>query len=426
MSKDKILLITIFIAAIAVRFLYFPDNIYFGYDQARDAFAALEIAKGDIKLIGPSTSFEGLHHGVLYYYLLAPAYFLADKDPVAASGLLRVINALGVVLVFLLTTKIFGKNIAFIAALLFAFSFEQTQFSIYMGNPAPAAISVLLLYLGLSLVVFAKKYFGLTLAAIGFGLSTQFQFALLYMLIPLTLNFAVFYRSFLKIPFRDWVVAFLALLISLSTFLVAEVKFGFQTSSTLLKLLNSDSEKTVQTILSGYLYAINRMVQLNFTGETNLHQPLLLLFGTVFLILLREKALRKKLLFLSIWFFSLLAAYIVQGGPKDLSKDIPLYYPNVGVSISLLIFSAVVINKVTEKNKIIGVGLIFLFIALNLLMVIKYNPYGTITDINVQQGMLLKDQKKILDLIYKSSDNQPFTVKALTMPFMINRLILAI
>ena len=103
------MILPIFLLALVVRFLYFPLDIYFGYDQARDAFAASEILKGDLKIIGPTTSFEGLNHGVLYYYLFSPFYFIGGGDPTYVAAFLRILNASSIILIFLLAKSLFNK-----------------------------------------------------------------------------------------------------------------------------------------------------------------------------------------------------------------------------------------------------------------------------------------------------------------------------
>jgi len=97
-----LILLFIFLSAVLLRFLYFPDNTYFGFDQARDAFAVREILSGHFKITGPPTATGIFHHGVLYYYLFAPLYFFSGGDPVAVSLFLRVLNAAGIFLLFLI------------------------------------------------------------------------------------------------------------------------------------------------------------------------------------------------------------------------------------------------------------------------------------------------------------------------------------
>lgn len=79
--KDYWLLGIIFLLAVIIRFLYFPNNIYFAFDQARDAFVVQELLQGNLRLVGPTTLIEGLFHGALYYYIFAPFYFFGGGNP---------------------------------------------------------------------------------------------------------------------------------------------------------------------------------------------------------------------------------------------------------------------------------------------------------------------------------------------------------
>ncbi len=161
-KKTTILLGLIFLLAILIRFLYFPDNTYFAYDAARDSFGALEILHGDLKIVGPPTSVNGnLFHGPLFYYFLAPIYFLFDKSPEAASFFLRILNASGVFLVFLLGLTLFNESIGLLAAFLFAISHEQSQYALFFGHPTLAVILVLLFYFGLARLFFKNDKKGL-------------------------------------------------------------------------------------------------------------------------------------------------------------------------------------------------------------------------------------------------------------------------
>ena len=48
------------------------------------------------------------------------------------------------------------------------------------------------------------------------------------------------------------------------------------------------------------------------------------------------------------------------------------------------------------------------------------NPEGTIVEIVSQDGMLLNDQKKIVDFIYQNAKEDQFSVSALTVPYQVN------
>lgn len=419
-KKMLVILIVIFFLAVAIRFLYFPNNIYFGFDQARDAYGALDILKGDLKLIGPTTAFEGLHHGVLYYYILAPLYGLGKMSPEVVAAALRIFNALGIFLVFLTAKTIFDKRVGLFAALFFALSFEQSQFSIYMGNPSLAVLSLTIFYLGLILVIFGGKNFGLIIAALGFGASVQFQFALSYLVLPLILIFLIYRRIFLKIPIKTWSITFLTLIFSLSTFLLAELRYNFQTVKGLLALSQFNPDKNLETIFNTYLFTVSKMVTYNFSGNWQIVTLITALFALSFILLLKIKENRPKFIFLGIWFFSIFLSFVINGGVANLQRDIPLFYPNVGVSVSLLIFVAFLIDKLYKKTKPLALFLIILIAFSNLSLIKVFNPNGTISEISVQQGMTLGLEKKVLDYLYSESEGEPFAVKAVTMPFFVN------
>ena len=413
------MLIIIFILAFIIRFLYFPGNIYFGFDQARDAFAALEISAGNLKLIGPPTSFPGLFHGVLYYYILAPLYFLGGGNPEFVAAFLRILNACGVFLIFNIASILFNRKVGLFAALLYAVNFEQSQFSIYMGNPTLANLSIMVMYLGLALVIFKKKNFGLLLVFFGLGFSIQFQFALFYLVIPMFLILFIFRKTFIKTPFKICLLAILIFILSVSTFILAEIKYGFKTVDALISLVNSEGGKNLSNIIDTYLYTIDKIVQFNLTGNLQISVVIIILILVVLIFYIRKKEYSKQLIFLSIWFFSLLVTFIINGGVSEPQKNIPLYYPNIGVSIALIIFVSFLFGKIFERTKYLATILMILILLANYQKISIFNTKGTIIEINAQQGMLLSDEKQILDYIYHDSDGS-IAVKAVTMPFDIN------
>lgn len=410
-----ILLSLIFFIALLIRFLFFPDNIYFGYDQARDAFNSLEIFKGDLKIIGPTTSFPGLHHGVLYYYILAPLYGLFNVE--TAALILRIFNSLGIFLIFYTAKTIFNNRVGLIAAFLYALSFEQTQFSIYMGNPSLAVLSMSLMYLGMALVIFKKKSFGLPLAMLGFGSSIQFQFVLAYLVIPLMIILILFRKSLKNLKIKTWLISTGALLVSLSSFLLAEIKYNFPTFHGILELSHAGSNKNIFNIFQTYFFTIKKMVAYNLTDSLPVIEAVVIFLLILLIWSLRKKEFRGEIIFLVIWFFGIVPTFIVNGGVADLDRNVPLYYPNVGVSLNLLIFVSFLLARL--KNQALVVLIVFIALA-NLNSILSFNPKGTISEIDVQQGMILADEKKVLDSIYQDAKGEPFAVKAVTMPLFVN------
>lgn len=408
------MLILIFLLALVLRFLYFPDNIYFGYDQARDAYQALSIFQGDLKIVGPSTTFEGLNHGVLHWYILAPFYGLF-KNPEFAASAFRVFNALGVFLIFYLGKILFDKKVGLLSALLFAISFEQSQFAIYIGNPTLGSLSVPLMYLGLAMVIFKNIKWGLPLAFLGLGFSIQFQFALFYLIVPFILILIFYKKYFLNLPIKIWGLSVLALFFSLSTFILADLKYQFRTIHALLNMITQVSDKNFNNIFSTYFFETSQIITYNLTGNLVINNLVgLILLGTLIFYLIKKES-REKLKFLKLWFFSLFLIFYMGGGTHEPWRNIPLYYPNVGVSVALLLFVAFLISRIR-----FGILIILVIFLVNLQLIQSLNLKGSMAEINAQQEMLLSDEKKVLDYMYQDSNREPFAVKAVTMPFDIN------
>ncbi len=75
--------IALFVVAWWMSLIIWPDyGEPFTYDQARDLLETRELVQGrDIKLLGPTTSINGVHLGPVYYYLLLPGIWVGGGDP---------------------------------------------------------------------------------------------------------------------------------------------------------------------------------------------------------------------------------------------------------------------------------------------------------------------------------------------------------
>lgn len=419
-SKNLTFLLAIFIFALFLRFIYYPKDIYFGIDQATGSFAVQEILNGHPKLIGPSTSFPGLRHGVLYYYLYAPFYKIGNGNPAFAAAFLRVVNALGIFLMFAIGVVLFNEFVGIIAALLFAVSFEQTQFALYFNHPSLSVIGILVMFLGLSSLIFKKKKSGLIIALFGLGLSIQFEFLLTYLIMPFILIVFTFKKSLTNLDIKTIISGLLIFLLTIFTFIVAEIKFNFRSISFLPRLLFNDSHKSIYRIISTYVFELGQVIKFSLTGYSNLNLVIGMILLTIFIItILYFSKVRNRIIFLGIWFFSVIVTYIVTGG-DDLKVDILQYHQNAGVSCSLILFVSYILYILGKKSKYLAILIIIMITFANFYQIEKLNPYGSIPQINAQSFMLLSDEKQVLDFIYKDASGAPFAVKGVTLPFYIN------
>lgn len=412
--KVKILLVLlIFLLAIIFRFLYYPQNTYFGFDQARDAFAVREILSGHLKIVGPPTATGIFHHGVLYYYIFAPFYLFSGGDPVAVSLFLRVLNAAGVFLLFPLVLVLFGEAAAILASFLFAVSFEQTQFALFLNHPSLAVISVLIFYLGLSYWIFKKRMWGFFVSLFGLGLSIQFEFVETQLIAVFALFFLFFRRS-TKFNVKDILTGLLVFLVPISSFIISEIRHDFIIAKQIPDLLlnSSGGSGFATSSLSKFLFFINRHFHDNLVANNFVIPFVAILFLITAIKLLMGRIYIKQTIFLSLWFFGGLLAYFF--------TDNDAYFYNTGTSIGLLVFASFLLLKLFSKSKLLTACILFLIFASNLSLITKYNPLGPNEKINPQKGLLLKDEERVIDFIYQRAEGSDFAINALTMPYNVN------
>lgn len=412
--KFFLLSIFIFLAANIVRFLYFPDNVYFSFDQARDSFTSLGILKGDLKLIGPPSFLsDKLFAGPLIFYLYAPIYLFFNKNPEAVSAFLRIWNALGVFLVFYIGSILFNKRVGIIASLFFAFSYEQTQYSLFLSHQPLAVITVLLFYLGLSLYLFQRKPWGTVLAAVGLGLSIQFHYGYIF-LAAVFITCLILFKNRIESFKIKWVfLSFLIFILTTTTFILTELKYHFLSS-----LILEYSPTTKAQFFSGLhfqktLFIINRFLHDSFLANYQFTPLLGVSFVLAVIYLFCQKQPRERAIFLMIWFVFGLSLYLFSG--------VSSYYYSAATSVSLLIFISYLIDKLFSAGKILLSSLIvFVIVVNNLLSIFTINSQGLNSDMAIQPGMLTSSQKKVLDYVYLQAKGEPFAVGALTVPLSIN------
>lgn len=408
MSGVKIILLGIFLLALIIRFLYFPNNVNFAYDQARDSFAALELLKGDLKIVGPpTTASDKIFHGALFYYILAPIYSVSGNNPEAAAAILRIANALGIFLVFLIASNIFNKQVGLISAFLFAISLEQSQYSLFFGHPALGAVSVLIFYLGLSQLIFKKKLMGLVVALIGLGLTIQFEDINGLLILNLLIFILMFMKNFRLVNFKTIILSILAFLATISTFVLAEFKYQFRTTQAITSIVASYHNITSDRL--GYVLSVSqRLIHDNLLAAGNLSLVVILVVGVAMVMIISKKNLRPQGIFLSIWFLAGLT-------PHFLSPTFSYYY-SPGASVSLLILAAFLIYQLFSKQLILALAILAAVTFSNLSLIVSQNYKGPNADIVIQPGMLTSSQRQALDYIYQKAHGQPFAVSALTVP----------
>lgn len=413
-------LFLIFAVGYYLRVMFLSDNILtFGYDQARDAINALQIANGHIKVFGPSASQAGLFHGVFYYYLLAPAYLLGNGSPVVAGYWIAFVNALTVFVIFYLTYLITKKNLfaSFLAAFLFAISFEATQYATWLSNPTIGVLTVPAMYLGLWLWTKENKKWGVVLAGIALGLSVQAEIFLIYHLVPLVIWLSISGKSITKKDVFTFLVFFF---LSVSTMAIAQLKFGIKETLEGIKSLAVSGNtglayaKSLGDYLVLYLNQAGRIFAFN-SYPGNIGYGGGFIFALIFISLIKLGKSKKILnaeLFLCLWLLSHLSVVTVGG------TSTPFLMVGIGPAVSIII--SLYVSRWWQKGyKIVSILLVLIIIFGNISMIFKENKSGS-TLFAIQKDMLLSKQISAVDYTYEKSKGEPFSLNSLTSPLWIN------
>ena len=112
-------------------------------DQGHDMLVLRALVRdGVVPLLGPPTSIGDVHHGALYYYLLAPAAALTGGDsPLAVVLLIALVGIAAVGVTWWLAREIAGPIAGLVAGLAIAISPAAVDESTFIWNPNLIALS---------------------------------------------------------------------------------------------------------------------------------------------------------------------------------------------------------------------------------------------------------------------------------------------
>jgi len=405
----------VFVISLFVRLIGFRENVYFGFDEARDAFTSQEIyTKGDLKLIGPPAgSGAGIFHGPLYWYLVGPVYLVAKGNPEIVALIFKLINALAVIPIYLIATSLFTPQVGIMSAIVFAFSFEQNQYASYVGNPTLALYPILMLFGSVALLIGKKIDTNKSLLLMVAGAAIATQLNLMYVYLFAVIGALVFFfRKEFKLESKAVIRSVFLGGVILSTYILAEVRGNFSRIKQVLNLFRlgyNEGEPLIQRI-GAYLEKCGWMVRDNIFTFSGNQMIFVLIFGLIagLFVVKSMKSPGFKLLLVWVFAWVLLLPLGVHRG----------YYATLGLSVGLIIgISAVLIESWKKGNKlIVSILLIVVFLS-NIFSILEQNGNSLILPLKPQPMMKLADELRLIDIMYKTAEGSGFTVRLVGIPF---------
>ncbi|MBP9758778.1 glycosyltransferase family 39 protein [Candidatus Dojkabacteria bacterium] len=361
----NVLVFTILLFALFVRVYRLPDILGFWYDQGRDALVIWDlIHNSKLFLIGPMMGNTGIFRGPWYYYLITPAYYFSNGNPIYANYFLILISVFGLFLLYKLGEKIGGKRLGLIALVIASFSSYVIGASRWLSNPTPTLLTGIgFIYFAIKL--FERKWWALPSTALIIGMGLNFGAATEMFLIP-ALIFILYLKPKL-IPNLKVIV--LSILSFVFTFL-PQIIFEIRHKGVMLKAFYNFvfNEKTFTInfveILSGRIERYYDLFTSKFwNGNSVLFLPFFIIF--IFFLVFKFKTYWKddkfKVLFITFMspFIGTLFFVSNLGGFYD-------YYFTAFYFVFILMFSYVFVDLLkTKLGKIALAGFLILFFIIN-------------------------------------------------------------
>ena len=419
MSKLLILILLVFfIFGFWLRYENIKEaNIVFDYDQTEDLFYTYKIAVDHkLPIIGRAIYGDPrLHHGVFFYYYNFLPFITSGGSPFASAYWNSFFNAGVLLIIFLLSKSIFGKNLpALLSASIVATSFEFIKFSNWLTIDTVAIFLVPLFYFGLWKYYLDKKW-GFVLAAISLGLSIQTDLSFLY-LIPILLIYWFIFKP--KLPsFKLLLLSTLAFIGTISTMILTEIKLNFSGVKTLLNFSSTFGETnlpyTQRVALFwtdlGKNFSNNLLPQRQDLGTILI--VVIVLVAILSFLKTKKKQEKSGIYFCLLYLFSPAVTLILGYHQK------PWFL--IGLPPAIALLSGYAISKLKYIFLILPV--IALIVISNSSLVLSrphksYELFDSIYDSTSD----LNDQLQVIKYTYEKTAGQPFAINAVTYPLYYN------
>jgi len=184
--KYKFIFVFIIILSVGLylRFYNFSNIIGYGWDQARDAWKTRDIIHGQLVLNGPRTGVGHFHLGPLWFYLLAPFYYMTNLDPIGAVYFNILVNIFNFIAIFWVTRRIYNEKAALFVSLIFAINRHLIGLTQTPWNVSPVPGVTIFIFYGIYSVVLKNNYKWIPWLAFLTGLFLHLHFSIVF-LIPI-------------------------------------------------------------------------------------------------------------------------------------------------------------------------------------------------------------------------------------------------
>jgi 4-amino-4-deoxy-L-arabinose transferase-like glycosyltransferase len=353
-------IIIILIGAI-LRFYRLAASWQFLGDQGRDALIWQRLFSDyDLPFIGPITSVGGFFLGPLYYWLMAPFYYLAGKSPLGPVYATAALGTLTVWLIYLVAKKLFGRSAAVLAAGLYSLAAVPVAETRSAWNPNLMPLASLGIIWGFYQAQATAKKRWLFLSGLSLGIALQLHYMIIFLGLFLAWQLLLVWR---RRQLRSGLLVWLGIIVILMLpLLLFEIKNHWLNSLGLVKFL-TQHHYNQPDLWRNWLNLRGRSEEaigmlLGFGRNTNVWRTWL---TRLFLLGVGFNWLKRPLYsfkLVSLWLLLTILAIAFY------NDNIPPYYLGF-IFPAVFILAGYLLNQLKGKWQILEFGLILVFLWFN-------------------------------------------------------------
>jgi 4-amino-4-deoxy-L-arabinose transferase-like glycosyltransferase len=396
------LLLAVLSLALLLRLFKIDQFMTFLGDEGRDVRVVRDLIRdGNLVFIGPQTSVGNMYLGPLYYYLMAPALFLSNLNPVGPAVMIALLSVLTVLFTWYVARNWFGKQAAFISAILYAVSPVAIIYGRTSWNPNPMPFFALLSVWGIYQVWQNKKFFWLPLIGISSAFALQMHYLGLLLLPTIglfwmfTLNNIKKENLPLKVFVKNTIIAILLFLFLMSPLVLFDLKHHGMNYNAFKALLSAKSGVfNLGDVLTKPFSLLSFSESALLSGNEKpklLFTVIACLTSAIFLLIKRKQSFIQLI---SVWII------VTVVGLSLYNQPIYIHYLGLIYPAIFLLVGAVLASTAKTNPQIRSLS--FLLLALVVAVNLRHSP--AFDNPNRQ----LQRTEAAVDLIIKESKGEPF------------------
>lgn len=361
------LLILILLTGFILRIYHGVELMGFGHDSDVISWVIKDILiNHHPRLIGQETSFQGVYIGPLFYYLLAPFYFIFNMNPEAGVYLSALLGVFNIFSFYYIFSKIFNKRLGILAA----FFYSISHFTLMNDRGIVPTMTMIVwtvwYFYAHELILKKNQTKAYILLGLLIGLIWHINLALV-LLLPSFILTVTFSKN--KPNLKSFICGICVLMLSLSPLILFELRNNFPQTKSLINFTNASNSP--QILISLYAQNISSLV-INLKNLNIYLIPASLLI--ILFYLLKHKLIKSShILILICWQFTTL--FFFAFFPQPLTS----YYLS-GVLLLWITIIVLFINHLLLNNRLkyLGIALIIMFSIHNITKIIntKSNQFG--------------------------------------------------